>query len=121
MLLDVFVLWIWCIEARHVQNPYRLSGPHCLLLNYLQVACSLWQSFHGLTTVTFLRIYCGSAVSVSQIYMCTQLPSTACLHHFAMLCQREILQLQPEVHMPVRPIYWRRLQEQAHVTGSRLQ
>ena len=92
MLLDVFVLWIWCIEARHVQNPYRLSGPHCLLLNYLQVACSLWQSFHGLTTVTFLRIYCGfTAVALFQsaryicVHSCHQQPAYTTLQ----CCARE--------------------------------
>lgn len=38
-----------------------------------------------------------------------------CVHSCHQQPAYTTLQLQPEVHMPVRPIYWRRLQEQAHV------
>lgn len=80
VLLDVSELWIWCIGARHLQDligRYRTVSIAYLLAGCLQPLAK------------FLRFYWWQLLQ-SDRYVChLQLPSKACLHQFAFLCQTE--------------------------------
>ena len=93
MLPDVFV-WIWCIEARHLQDHIGRYRPVCvpyLLAGCLQLLAKL------------LLFYCGDrCFSQPDMYVYT----AAIRSLLTPVCKPvpEKILLQPQLHIPFRPI-----------------